>query len=60
MIGDAEGLGPVPDTLSGFLEAARANQFATFANKHEWVGRLVGIDELFVRVSKQWLNPKDP
>jgi hypothetical protein len=48
------------DSLSEFLEMARGNQFATFANKGGWYRRLVAIDELFFRVSKQWLNPKDP
>jgi hypothetical protein len=48
------------DTLSEFLEAARNNQFGTFANKKGWYSRLAAIDELFVRVSKQWMNPRDP
>jgi hypothetical protein len=47
------------DDLSAFLEAARANQFATFARKPERYRRLAAIDELFVRVAKQWTNPKD-
>jgi hypothetical protein len=48
------------DSLAEFLEAARKNQFGTFANKKGWYTRLAAIDELFVRVSKQWMNPPDP
>lgn len=47
------------DDLSAFLEAARANQFASFANKSERYRRLAAIDEIFVRAAKNWTNPKD-
>ncbi len=40
-----------------FLQETHQQQYATFHNKREAVGRLVAIDELFVRVSKNWLNP---
>jgi hypothetical protein len=43
--------------LSKFLEATHQQQYATFHNKKEAVGRLEAIDDLFVRVSKGWLNP---
>jgi hypothetical protein len=53
---------PVPpgwakDELTKFLQETHQQQYATFHNKEEAVGRLVAIDELFVRVSKHWLNP---
>src|SRR5580704_9546838 len=46
------------DELSKFLQETHQQQYATFYNKREATGRLVAIDELFVRVSKEWLNPK--
>ena len=45
------------DELTKFLQATHQQQYATFHNKKQAVGRLVAIDELFVRVSKNWLNP---
>jgi hypothetical protein len=45
------------DELSRFLQQTHQQQYATFHNKKEAVGRLVAIDDLFVRVSKAWLNP---
>ena len=45
------------DELTKFLQETHQQQYATFHNKKEAVGRLVTIDELFVRVSKNWLNP---
>jgi hypothetical protein len=48
------------DSLSGFFEAARKNQFGTFVNKKEWFTRIADIDKLFVKVSKEWVNPRDP
>jgi hypothetical protein len=46
------------DELSKFLQATHQQQYATFFNKREAVGRLVAIDGLFVRVSTGWLNPE--
>jgi hypothetical protein len=45
------------DELSKFLDNARGNQWATFNEKKEAVGKLVRIDAQFVKVSKDWLNP---
>jgi hypothetical protein len=45
------------DELTKFLQETHQQQYATFHNKKEAVGRLVALDELFVRVSKNWLNP---
>jgi hypothetical protein len=45
------------DELSKFLQETHQQQYATFHNKKEAVGRLVAIDDLFVRVSKGWVNP---
>ena len=47
------------DELSKFWDAARQNQFGTFANKRPIYKRLSDIDALLVRVSKDWLNPPD-
>jgi hypothetical protein len=47
------------DELSKFWDAARQNQFGTFAQKQPVYKRLSDIDALFVRVSKNWLNPPD-
>lgn len=41
------------DELTKFLQEPHA----TFHNKKEASCRLIAIDELFVRVSKDWLNP---
>ncbi len=46
------------DELTKFLQQTHQQQYATFHNKKEAVGRLAAIDELFVRVSKNWLNPQ--
>jgi hypothetical protein len=46
------------DELTKFLQQTHEQQYATFHNKKEAVARLVAIDELFVRVSKNWLNPQ--
>ena len=45
------------DELTKFLQDTHQQQYATFHNKKKAAGRLVAIDELFVRVSKNWLNP---
>jgi hypothetical protein len=45
------------DELTSFLQAIHENQYATFHQKKQAVSRLVAIDELFVRASKNWLNP---
>ncbi|HEX3216468.1 MAG TPA: hypothetical protein VHR67_06385 [Aestuariivirgaceae bacterium] len=52
-------LGWSSDELSKFWEAGRKNQFATFVKKRPVYKRLVAIDALFLRVSKDWLNPPD-
>jgi hypothetical protein len=45
------------DELSKFLEETHQNQYGAFHNKKHEVGLLIAIDDLFVRVSKNWLNP---
>jgi hypothetical protein len=45
------------DELSKFLQQTHQQQYATFHNKKEAVAPLIAIDDLFVRVSKGWLNP---
>ena len=45
------------DELSKFLQETHQQQYATFHNKRAAVARLVAIDDLFVRVSKAWVNP---
>ena len=45
------------DELTKFLQETHQQQYATFHNKKQAVGLLIAIDELFVRVSKNWLNP---
>jgi hypothetical protein len=47
------------DELSKFWDAARQNQFGTFVQKQSLYKRLSDIDALFVKVSKDWLNPPD-
>ena len=46
------------DALTAFLDDARRNRFATFANKPEFK-RLIKLDACFLRVVTDWLNPKD-
>lgn len=46
------------DELSKFLQKTHQQQYATFYNKREATAKLIAIDELFVRISKGWLNPK--
>jgi hypothetical protein len=46
------------DELSKFLQETHQQQYATFHDNREATGRLIAIDELFVRVSNGWLNPK--
>jgi hypothetical protein len=45
------------DNLTKFLQATHQQQYATFHNKKQAVGPLTAIDELFVRVSRNWVNP---
>jgi hypothetical protein len=45
------------DSLTGFMETAYRNRFATFANKSDRFRRLVDLDACFVRVATEWLNP---
>ena len=47
------------DSLTEFFEAAYHNRFATFANKKDWVDRLVRLDQCFMRIATDWLNPPD-
>lgn len=47
------------DDFTQFLESARSNQWATFANKKHAVGKLIAIDTQYTRASKDWLNPKN-
>jgi hypothetical protein len=46
------------DELSKFLQKTHEQQYATFHNKREATALLIAIDELFVRISNGWLNPK--
>jgi hypothetical protein len=46
------------DELTKFLQAARDNQNATFFRKREVMAKLIAIDAEFVKVSKNWLNPR--
>ena len=45
------------DELTNFLDTARVNQFATFANKIAETKRIVEIDETFLNVVKELSNP---
>lgn len=47
------------DSLTEFIESAHHNRFATFANKKDWSQRLIALDGCFVRIAKDWLNPRD-
>lgn len=47
------------DELTKFFDAARHNQWATFANKRIVTEKLIPLDALLVRVSKDWLNPEN-
>ena len=48
------------DSLTEFIETAYRNRFATFANKKDWSQRLTNLDGCFMRVAKEWLNPRNP
>lgn len=48
------------DDLSKFLDMARSNQHALFANKRGWYRRLAAIDANFYRVAQNIINPKNP
>src|SRR3546814_11492289 len=50
-------LGWGTDTLTDYLEAYRANQFATFANKASAMGYLIKIDGMFDRF-RGAINPR--
>jgi hypothetical protein len=45
------------DELTKYLDHARQNQHATFANKRDAMAKLVNIDAQFAKVTKGWLNP---
>ncbi|MFA5898222.1 MAG: hypothetical protein WC829_03820 [Hyphomicrobium sp.] len=45
------------DELTSFLQSAHQNQYATFLGKRDAVAKLVAIDGLFARVTKDWINP---
>jgi hypothetical protein len=47
------------DSLTKFLDAASRNRYATFVNKKDWFRRLAEVDDCFMRVAKDWLNPRD-
>jgi len=47
------------DGLTAFLDHARDNQWATFHNKRDAVGRLIAIDAEFLKASRDWTNPTD-
>lgn len=46
------------DTLTEYLEAYRANQFATFANKRPTMADLIKIDAIFNRFLNGAINPR--
>jgi hypothetical protein len=48
------------DELTKFLQETHQQQYATFVNKRQAIGRLIAIDALFVRVSEGWVNPSGP
>lgn len=48
------------DSLTKFIETAHRNRFATFHKKKDWSNRLVKLDGCFMRVAKDWLNPRHP
>lgn len=45
------------DSLTEFMTYAYQNRYATFANKKDWFGRLIGIDACFEKVLRDWTNP---
>jgi hypothetical protein len=45
------------DELSAFIESAHQNQYATFVGKRDAMAKLVAIDILFAKVTKDWINP---
>jgi len=47
------------DDLSSFLGMAQQNTHGSFHRKKDVYGRLRGIDDCFVKVGKNLLNPKD-
>lgn len=51
-------LGWSSDQLTGYLELAHANRFATFVNKRSAFDKLIAIDRCFMTVSDNWLNPR--
>ncbi|MDP1590748.1 MAG: hypothetical protein Q8M07_23540, partial [Prosthecobacter sp.] len=46
------------DELTKYIDIARHNQWATFANKPIVRQKLIAIDAQLVAVSKDWLNPQ--
>jgi hypothetical protein len=46
------------DDLTKFLDIVRHNQFATFATEGPAIKKLIAVDGLFLRASKDWVNPK--
>jgi hypothetical protein len=48
------------DQATRFIDQARGNQFATFDNKRDWYAHFVAVDGCFVKVTNNWINPKDP
>lgn len=45
------------DELSVFIQSAHQNQYATFLGKRDVMAKLVAIDALFAKVTKDWINP---
>lgn len=48
------------DDLSKFLSDVQGNQIATFANKPEFLAKLIEIDACFLKVATHIINPKFP
>lgn len=46
------------DELTGFIELAHANRYATFVHKRAVFDRLIEIDRCFMTITKDWINPK--
>jgi hypothetical protein len=48
------------DKLSAHLEAVRNNYFASYTTNGHRYGHLAEIDDCFVRILDQWINPPEP
>lgn len=47
------------DKLTEFFDAARSNQVATFANKQERFAKLREIDDCFLKIGENLINPQN-